>query len=183
MSSERVILLQHKQKKKKLLPVSVPLPSLSSWLISFEPAGPAGRGIWQRSSDNPEESWHRERQSLHRLRPDWKMLSTQRADETNQRSQEGCSCRAGWAWNAWEGHCEHTLPHRGCNSYLSHRLQLNQSVVFTGPHDLHHRTTWFTPLSHFKKTDSSVLSIWMDHMKAGTSHIGDKATFFLQTVY
>lgn len=72
-----------------------PPPSLSSWLISLEPAGPAGRGIWQRTSDNPEESWHRERQSLHRSRPDWKMLSMQRADETNQRSQEECLCRAG----------------------------------------------------------------------------------------
>lgn len=91
---ERVILLQHKQKKKSSCQCQ-PLPSLSSWLISLEPAGPAGRGIWQRTSDNPEESWHRERQSLHRLRPDWKMLSMQRADETNQGSQEGCLCRAG----------------------------------------------------------------------------------------
>lgn len=72
---EPVILLQDKQGKS--YSSWRPLPSLSSWLISSGPARPAGRGIWQRTSDNPEESWHQECQSLHRLRPDCKMLSMQ----------------------------------------------------------------------------------------------------------
>lgn len=98
------------EKKEKVPTTISPSPV---GLIFLEPNRPAGRGIWQRTSDNPEESWHWKRQSLHRSRPDWKMHGTQRADETNQECQQGCTCRAGWAWNVWEGHCEHTLPHRG----------------------------------------------------------------------
>lgn len=111
---------------KKKAPASVsPSPV---WLIFLEPDGPASRGIWQRTSDNPEESWHWERQSLLCLRPDWKMFSTQRADETNQRSQKGCSCRAGFQMSVRDTVSSHC--HREAISHTSATwLQLNELLV------------------------------------------------------